>query len=129
MERLRIERDKKDYDEMIARGNEMLKRTTHLASTVETGGGITEREKGQIAAIEKLAKQIRNQLGGDDDEYLATANKGPMSDIAAVQSLKNATVELNEELKKTSRFTISASAIQSSNEVLRIARYLKSGNN
>ena len=128
MERMRIERDKKEYDEMIARGDELLLRTTRLAKIVETSGAITDRQKSEISAIEKLAKQIRKQLGGDDDDY-ESANHGPMSGVNAVNSLKAATIELTDELKKISRFSISAAAIQGSNEVLRIARYLRSSTN
>jgi hypothetical protein len=128
LERMRIARDKKEYEEMMSRGDEMLRRTMQLERSVEVAGSVTDSERGQIAMIEKLAKQIRKQLGGDDDDYQA-ANKNPMSTTAAVKSLRSATTELHEQLKKTSRFTVSAAAIQSSNEVLRIARYLKSSNN
>jgi hypothetical protein len=127
LERMRIAKDKKEYDEMMFRSNELLRRSGQLEHSVDVVGNVTERDKGQIVAIEKLAKQIRNQLGGDDDDR--SIERSPMSPVTAVQSLRSATVELHEELKKTSRFTISAAAIQSSNEVLRIARYLKSSGN
>lgn len=123
--RMRIERDKKEYDEMIERGDEVLRRSMQLERAVEQNGGVTDRDRPQISAIEKLAKQIRNQLGGDDDDD----NSGPMSAAVSVKALKEATIQLQDELKKTSRFTISAAAIQSSNEVLRIARYLRSSTN
>lgn len=124
--RMRVDRDKKDHDEMMARASEVLYRTRRFAASVESAGGVTKNDKDEIAAIEKLAKQILKQLGGDDGDYKAAAGKNPMSSVTAAQSLKEATAELNEELEKISRFTISTAAIQSSNEVLWLARYIRS---
>jgi hypothetical protein len=128
-DRLRIERDKKEHDEMIERGDELVNRSTHLEKTVEASGSITSREMAQVSAIEKLAKKIRNQLGGDDDDNDTRINRtgnGSMSATEAVKSLRTTSAELQEELKKPSRFTISAAAIERSNEVIRLVRYLRS---
>ena len=130
-ERMKIEKHKKEHDEMISRGVDVLKRSIRLENSVESSGGVFDNELGQLSAMEKLAKQIRNQLGGDDDDdkgMTAVSNKGPMSAVNAVKSLRTAAEELNEQLKKTSRFTVSAEAILSSNEVLRLIRYIKSSN-
>ena len=48
-----------------------------------------------------------------------------MSPAEAVKSLRAMTVSMYDELKKTSRFTISAAAIESTNALLRITRFLR----
>jgi hypothetical protein len=130
-ERMKIEKSKKEHEEMLSRGVEILKRSTQLENSVAASGGVYAREIDQLVIMEKLAKQIRRQLGGDDDDdklMSEVSDKGPMSSVNAVKSLKTAAEELDEELKKTSRFTVSAAAILSSNEVLRLIRYIRSSN-
>jgi hypothetical protein len=45
----------------------------------------------------------------------------------AVNTLKETTATLFDELKRTSRFSISAAAIQSSNAAIKITRFLRFG--
>ncbi len=77
----------------------------------------------RVANIEKLAKRIREDLGGDDDGEDDGQRKG-LSPADAVKSLR-ATVSLFEQLKRTSRFSISATAIESTNALLKITRFLR----
>ena len=130
LEKLRIAKDKKDHDQMIERGEEVVKITEELEKTVDQNGRLTDKEYSKVAAVEKLVKKIRNELGGDSDgddapdDQAELQNKG-FSPTDAVKSLVSTTATLYDELKKTTRFTISASAIQASNSVLRLARFLK----
>lgn len=130
LEKLRIEKEKKDHNQMLERGGEVVKITEELEKTVDQNGRLTDKEYSKVAIVEKLVKKIRNELGGDDDDgddtndQIRMQNKG-LSPTDAVKSLVSTTAKLFDELKKTTRFTISASAIQASNSVLRLARFLK----
>lgn len=129
--KMRIDQEKKDYQEMLDRGNEALKLTEELEKVVENGGNLSEREYAKVATVEKLVKKIRGELGGDDDDSDKTDRQNTPSRLSpreAVKTLRNATVSLIDELKKTTRFSISAAAIQSSNAVLRLARFLRFAN-
>ena len=132
LEKMRIEKDKKDHDQMIERGSDLVKLTEELEKDVEANGRLSEKEKPKLSTVEKLAKKIRSELGGDDDkgddDENPTASSIPLSPASAVKSLNISTQKLYEELKKTSRFTISAAAIQSSNSVLKITRFLRLSN-
>jgi hypothetical protein len=125
MEKLRIEKDKKDYQEMLDRGDQALKLTEEIERTVETRGKLTSGEYEKVAAVEKLVKKIRNELGGDDDDDKEKEAEPRLSPVEAAKKLRAATLSLIDQLKKTSRFSISAAAIQSSNSVLRVARFLR----
>lgn len=129
LEKLRIEREKKEYQEMLDRGNEVLKITEELEKSVDESGRLSEREIAKVASVEKLVKKIRGELGGDDEDdekaIREEMQKSRLSPVEAVKSLRTATVALIDELKKTTRFSISAAAIQSTNAVLRVAKFLK----
>lgn len=129
LERLRIDREKKEYQEMLDRGTEVLKITEELEKAVDQNGRLSETEFAKVASVEKLVKKIRGELGGDDEEddkeIRADAQKSRLSPKEAIRSLHSATVALIDELKKTTRFSISAAAIQSSNAVLRVAKFLR----
>lgn len=129
LQKMRIEKEKKDYQDMLDRGAEALKITQELELTVEKSGKLSQREYAKVESVEKLVKKIRGGLGGDDEEDSKDARedvqKSRLSSGEAVRSLRKATVALLDELKKTTRFSISAAAIQSSNAVLRVARFLK----
>ena len=123
LEKMRIEKDKKDHNEMVDRGDETLKILNQLEKSFEHNGRLSSEDIGRLERVEKLAKKIRDELGGHDDED--DEGTGTPSLEVAVKTLQATAGALFDELKKTSRFTISAAAIQSSNTVLRLARFLK----
>lgn len=126
LEKLRIDREKKEYEKMVGYGEEALKITEDLEKTYETKGRLTEADLNKVANVEKLVKKIRSELGGDDDD--GDDQTDPESQVEpekAVRSLRTIASDLFGELKKMSRFTVSAAAIYSSNSLLRITRFLR----
>ncbi len=124
MEKMRIERDKKEYNQMIARGEEALKLSEQVEKAFQQTGRLSSTEITRIANIEKLAKKIREDLGGDDDGEDNDQRTG-LSPAEAVKSLRSMTLSLFDQLKKTSRFSISAAAIESTNALLKLTRLLR----
>ena len=124
LEKMRIDKDKKDFSEMLDHGDEVLKITTQLEKSVEHDGKLSTDDIARLARVEKLAKKIREELGGSNDNE-DDDSAGMPSVTDAVKTLQSSTVALYDELKKTTRFTISATAIQSTNMVLRLTRLLK----
>lgn len=127
MEKMRIEKEKKDLEEMINRGDEVLDISGELVKSFEHKGKLTSEDLEKLARVERLAKKIREELGGraDDDKDDDDDGVGIPSLADAVNTLRVSAGTLYSELKKTTRFTISATAIQSTNTVLRLARFLK----
>ena len=128
-DRMRIDKEKKDYDEMLERGEDAVKLTERIARSFQANGRLADTDLGNLETVEKDVKKIRSDLGGDDDdekvdEFLGHA-KLTMGD--AINTLKDTTASLFDQLKKTSRFSISAGAIQSSNTVIKLARFLRFG--
>lgn len=123
----RVEREKKDHEEMLKRGDEAAQLTQQLENAFQQKKTISEREQQKLESLEKIVIKIRKELGGDDDgegtEFVKDAR--PTSIKEAFNNLKETAQKLVDELKKTSRFTISALAIQNSNTVLKLVRFLQ----
>ncbi len=135
LDKLRIEKEKKDYDAMLSRGEEALQISDQLEKAFETNEKLTNQDLAKLESLEKLVKKIRSELGGSDDDDTDPPNDDafapqsrvgrPNTVVEGFKALKETTVMLVDELKKTTRFTISAAAIQSTNAVLRLARFLR----
>lgn len=120
--KMRIEKEKKEFDEMIDRGEEVMKLSLELEKAFAESGRLDSPQLTKLSAVEKLVKKIRSELGGDGDD---DDTEMPKAQAHAVQSIRAKTAELLEELKKTTRFTVSAAAIQTSNAVLKLVKFLK----
>ncbi len=124
-----IEQQKKEYTEMLKRGEEALKLTDELEKAFAANNSLSADDRKKLERLEKLVKKIRSDLGGDDDGKETEENEkdSPLSIANAFNVLKESTVKLVDELKKTSRYTISAAAIQSSNLLLKVVKFLRFG--
>lgn len=129
LDRMRIDKEKKEYDEMLARGEEVIKLANELEKSFgDRGGQLSEADRAMLQSIEKDVKKIRNGLGGNDDADDKTAeNEDTSAGLtigSAVSSLKSTSAALLEELKQSTRFSISVPAIEASNATLKLARFL-----
>jgi len=125
MAKHRIEQAKKDHDEMIARGDDALQLSDQIETSYEKTGSLTRQDRQKLEELEKVVVRIRKELGGDDEEEATVDEKSPSSLGEAVKYLQTTTAKMVDELKKSTRFTISAAAIQTSNAVIRVARFLR----
>ena len=131
--RQKAERDKKDYDEMLKRGEEALRLAKQLETSYEQNKGFSSDDKARLDSLEKVVTKIRKELGGDDDgdlddpAYMKPAEEDPKPSTLeeGFKYLQSTTVKLVDELKKTTRFSISVVAIQTSNNVLKLVRFLR----
>ncbi|KXJ99527.1 MAG: hypothetical protein UZ17_ACD001002372 [Acidobacteria bacterium OLB17] len=126
LERMRIEKAKKDYEEMIDRGEQAAKLAHKIESSVSKREALSTQDRDDLAALEKLTRQIVDALGGDEDDLAEDANaeKTAAGPAATAEELEKAVEQMLAELKKTTRFTVSAAAIESGGAVLRLAKKL-----
>ena len=133
VEKQRILRQKKEHDEMLKRGDEALKLSEELEESFKAGADFSQKDLQKLESLEKVVGKIRNELGGDDDddnEDVWKDSTGPENNarrdvLSAFKFLRDSTAKLVDELKKSSRFSISVAAVESSNAVIRIARFLR----
>ncbi len=128
----RAEREKKDHEEMLERGEEALRIAKQLDTAFQLNKGFSSQDRARLESLEKVVTKIRKELGGDDDQQddeastMKRADEPKPSTIEeAFRYLQSTTVKLVDELKKTTRFSISVIAIQSSNNVLKLIKFLR----
>jgi len=123
--KMQVEKEKKDYDEMVERGEEALNLSNEIEKSYEKTGVLTEDDREKLGNVEKLVKKIRGELGGEDDDKSDSDTDSPKDVVSGIKYLSKSTADLVDELKKTTRFSISAAAIESSNTVLGVLRFLR----
>lgn len=131
----RIEQEKKEHEELLQKAEEATKLSAELQEAYEKNNTLSVEDKKKLDRLEKLLKKIRKDLGGDDDgddpkEKSVNSNETekPSNVVTALNKLRSSSVSLFDELKKTSRFSISVVAIQSSNAILKVIRFLRFSN-
>jgi hypothetical protein len=132
--RQRIEEEKKEHNELLKRGDEALVISGQLEESFAQHQQLSARDQERLDYLAVLVKKIRKGIGGEDDEPEndrknpdAVLEDKPSDLETAFKALQSTTVKLVDELKKTTRFSISAIAVQSSNAVLRIVRFIRTG--
>jgi hypothetical protein len=130
--RQKVERDRKDHEEMLERGEEALRLARQLEASFEQNNGFSSLDRARLESLEKVVTKIRKELGADDDsenenvpETRASEEPKPSTMEEAFKYLQSTTVKLVDELKKTTRFSVSVVAIQTSNNVLKLVRFLR----
>jgi hypothetical protein len=129
----RLERDKKDHRDMIERGEQALRLAKELEASFSENKNLSSQDKARLESLETVVEKIRKELGASDDDGYSeregvvkpVEEHRPSTLEEAFKYLQTSTVQLVDELKKTTRFTISAVAIQSSNSVLRLVKFLR----
>lgn len=121
----RIEREKKDFAELLEHGDEALKISAELEKSFSQNNRLTTQDQKKLARLEKLYKKIRQELGGNSDDEGDELNNQSSSLSNALKTLHSNTVQLVDELKKTTRYTISVVAVESSNMLLKVVRILR----
>lgn len=128
----RAERDKKNHKQMLERGEQALRLANQLEASFAENNDLTREDKARLESLQDVVEKIRKELGGDDDDgvddpsYMRPVDDPRPSTVEeAFKYLQTTTVKLVDELQKTTRFTISAVAIQTSNNVIRLVKFLR----
>jgi hypothetical protein len=122
----RIERQKKEYEELVKRSEEAVRLSEELERTFATNNRISTEDYKKLEKLEKLVKKIRSDLGGSDEgEGLVDEEENFSSLTGAFKVLQTNAVKLYNELKKSTRYSISVVAIKSSNILLRVVKFIR----
>jgi len=138
LEKLRIEHEKKEHGELVSRAEQALRLSEELERSITQNPELGEKDLEKLQSFEKLVRKIRSELGakdsdssgdkgnGEDDNFDDDPEEKPPNDVvSAFKSLRQSTIKLVDEIRKSTRFTISATAIRSSNAVLKLTRAIR----
>ena len=123
-----IKQQQKEYRDLLDNGEEAVKLSSELEKAFEKSPKLNGDEQKKLDRLEKLFKKIRGSLGGEEDDPSPDEEK-PLSLKAAVTELKEKAESLLDELKKSTRYSVSVLAIQSSNIMIRLIRYIRFSKN
>lgn len=121
------EREKKEYRILLERGEAALNLSNDLKKTFEKAKQFTSADEKRLADLEKIVLKIRDDLGAGEEteESLPGLEERPKDLRQAVNFLTQTTEKLVDELKKSTRFSVSVVAIESSNAVIKLVRFLR----
>jgi hypothetical protein len=128
----RIEREKKDYEELLQRSEEAVKLSQELEKSFTNSNQLSAEDQKKLDRLEKLVKKIRSELGGDDDGGEPEAvekdkPEKPSTIGSAFKTLQSNTAQLFDEIKKSTRYSVSVVAIQTSNALLKLVKFIRFG--
>lgn len=121
---LEVRRREALYKENLERAKESAQLGAEISDAYKKQNSLGSAEAKKLGRIEKLAKNIRNDHGGDDDDE---ALKEPPRNLAeAVDLLARMSESLKNKIEKTPKHVISASVITSANQLLELIRFIRS---
>ena len=127
----RIEQEKKDYEELLERSQEAVKLSDELEKSFSNANQLSSDDQKKLDRLEKLVKKIRGDLGGDDDDGAEVEekvkNEKPSNLESAFKTLQTNASKLFSEIKKSTRYSVSVVAIQTSNALLKLVKFIRFG--
>ena len=109
--------------ENLQRARETAQLGAELREAFERQKSLGAAEMKKVARIEKLARAIRNEAGGDDDDE--GLKDLPMRLDAALSRLSELCEELSKKVEKTPRHVVSAAVIASANQLIALAKHIR----
>lgn len=130
MAKQRIEREKKIYAELLKRSEEAVQLSEELEKSFKVSNRLSGEDQKKLERLERLVKKIRGDLGGDDDgdDEENIKNSKPSTMETAFKTLQSNASKLFSEIKKSTRYSVSVVAIQTSNALLKLVKFIRFGN-
>jgi hypothetical protein len=123
LRRAEIRREEETHKEMVERADEAVHLGDELLASYKKNNILTRDDLKRLERLEKLARKIRSNAGGSDDEE--GLSDPPVKVEGAVTRLVKLTGDLKESVSKTSRLVVSANVIERSNEMLELIHYIR----
>ena len=120
--KLCIKEIKEDYERILDHSEEIARLSTEIQTSFNDAQSFSNDDQEKLARVQNLVKKVRKELRiSDDDEE----KERPESLADAVNELQATSTCLLEEIKKAGRHSISLVAVQSSNAVMYVVRFLR----
>jgi len=122
--RLAIERADSEYRKTLADAEKLNDLSAEVAKVYRERGSLSVEEMKKVGTIEKLAKRILSQAGGDEvDDKTGKTEQKSLAD--ACDKLSDAASKIRDSMKTQTRFVVSAVVIANSNEVINLAQFIR----
>ncbi len=124
LRRMAIKRAEEEHKKLVKSSQQAAEIAERLSQHIqgEKRNALDRGAEKKLKEIEKAAKQIRNNVGGsNDDKDFET----PKTLADAVTRLTETSKRLSEQMEKTSRHITSATIIVSASDMLRLIKILR----
>lgn len=121
LRRMQIKRAEEEHKKLVKSAQQAAEIAETLSS-LSDGSKLDRKAEKKLKEIEKAAKQIRNNIGGANDEK---DFESPKTLDDAIKRLAETSKTLSEQMEKTSRHVTSATIIVSASDMLRLVKILK----
>lgn len=121
----RIKQDEEDFQDLVKRSEEAVKLSEELNKSYEDNKKLSGEDNKKLEKLEKLVKKIRQDLGAEEEKETINNEEKPGTLSNTLTNIKEKSTSLLTELKKTGRFAISVTAVESSNAVFRLVKFLR----
>jgi hypothetical protein len=118
-----IKRREAVYQENLDRAKEAAQLGAEVLDAYKQQKSLSPAELKKLSRIEKLARSVRNEVGGDDDD--TTLKDPPTRMESALQQLAELSADFRKKVEKTPRYVVSAGVINSANQLLALMKYIK----
>ncbi|HKP86689.1 MAG TPA: hypothetical protein VJZ26_11365 [Blastocatellia bacterium] len=121
--KMAIERADNEYRKTLEDADKLNDMSSEVAKSFRDNGKLSADELKKVGSIEKLAKRILSQAGGDEvDDKDKSAHR---SVSEAVEQMSAAAANIQKNMKTQTRFVVSATVIANSNEVINLAQFIR----
>lgn len=110
----------KEYKQNVDRAREVAELGAQLRDALKEGRPFGRDETKKLERLEKLARKIRDDAGGSDEEDLINNPPGKLD--SALSRLADVAESLFTAVQKTPRQVISAAVIEKANVLLQLAK-------
>lgn len=122
--RWRLRAEEKEFNEMLDRSRDAAQLSETIKSSFEQNNNLTAADYQKLQQLEKQIKKVRRDLGGDGDGEPIDEN-APASLRDALDELVEVGTTLNEDLKKRTRYEVSADSINNTNRILELIEFIR----
>lgn len=122
--RLRIERDEIEHKKILNSAKQLGELSLDVHRSYRERGKLASDDVKKLSTIEKLAKRILSHAGGEEFE-LKDKSAAPPTVSDAVNRLLVAASDVKEKITAETRFVVSTAVIEVSNEVIRLAQFIR----
>jgi hypothetical protein len=126
-EEMRIKREiksaEKDHQQNLERAKEVSDLGQALVSSFKKNNSLDREDIKRLEKLEKLAKRIRSEAGGSEDE--ASIEKKPGDLQEAMDCVAKVSFSLNEKVQETPRQVVSATIIDKANVLLELVHIIR----
>lgn len=123
IKRAEIRRMEEGHSDMVERAEEAARLGVDLRAAFDREKGFSREDLKRLEKLEKLARKIRGNAGGSDDDALLEDPPAKLEE--AIARLADVTAKLNESVRKTTRLVVSGTVIQCSNELIELVRHIR----